>query len=272
MQFGGTIGFVGCGQMARALGQGFLAAQSIAANRIVAYDPFAEAGEAFAGLLPGATLATSNEQVVGTADLVVLAVKPQVAAEAMSEMKPAINSAKIVVSIVAGLSLESLCQGLGTNRVVRVMPNTPCLVQQGALGFSAGSGATADDCQTIHDLLAAVGVVVRVSESQLDAVTGLSGSGPAFVFTVIEALSDGGVRMGLSREVAMQLAAQTVLGSASLVLQSGEHPGVLKDRVTSPGGTTIAGIEALEAGGIRAALIAAVRAATERSLELSEEP
>ena len=151
---------------------------------------------------------------------------------------------------------------------MRVMPNTPCLVGQSASGYCRGPGATDDDARYVGELLGAVGRAFELDEKLLDAVTGLSGSGPAFVYVVIEALSDGGVLVGLPRDVATALAAQTVRGAAEMVLQSGEHPGVLKDRVASPGGTTIAGLQALESGGMRAAVIAAVEAATRRSMEL----
>jgi pyrroline-5-carboxylate reductase len=175
----------------------------------------------------------------------------------------------LVVSIAAGVRLSTLAEGLGANvRLVRVMPNTPCLVGRGACGFCLGKAATADDGQLVHQLLAAVGIAVEVEEKLLNAVTGLSGSGPAFVYVAIEALSDGGVRAGLPRSAATTLAVQTVLGAAEMVLATGEHPGVLKDRVTSPGGTTIAGLAALESGGFRAALLDAVDAATRRSEEL----
>jgi pyrroline-5-carboxylate reductase len=155
-------------------------------------------------------------------------------------------------------------------RLVRVMPNTPCLVGQGACGYCLGENATAEDGRLVEQLLGSVGLAYRVDEKLLDAVTGLSGSGPAFVYMVVEALSDGGVRMGIPRPVATALAAQTVRGAAEMVLATGEHTGVLKDRVTSPGGTTIAGIQALESGGLRAALMAAVEAATRRSIELGK--
>ncbi len=149
------------------------------------------------------------------------------------------------------------------------MPNTPCMVGAGASGYCLGSGVSNQDEQQVAGLLGAVGIACRLSESQMDAVTGLSGSGPAFVYQMIEALSDGGVRMGLGRDVATLLAAQTVLGAAKMVLETTEHPAVLKDRVASPGGTTIAGLHALEQGGLRAALINAVEAATKKSAELA---
>jgi pyrroline-5-carboxylate reductase len=185
----------------------------------------------------------------------------------MQDVKSPASQDKLFVSIAAGVTIARLSAGLGTDRVIRVMPNTPCLVGKGAAAFARGPSATPADGERVAKLLNAVGLAFELDEKLLDAVTGLSGSGPAFVYVVIEALSDGGVRMGLPRHVATQLAAQTVLGAAQMVL-GGEHPAVLKDRVASPGGTTIAGLQALEDRGLRAALIAAVEAATERSKEL----
>ena len=173
------------------------------------------------------------------------------------------------MSIAAGVRLATLADRLGGGlRLVRVMPNTPCLVGQGATAYSLGGLATAKDGELVRQLLSAVGIACQVDEKLLDAVTGLSGSGPAFVYVMIEALSDGGVRMGLPRNIATTLAVQTVSGAAALVAQSGEHPAVLKDRVASPGGTTIAGLQALEEYGLRAALMAAVEAAARRAAEL----
>ena len=188
---------------------------------------------------------------------------PAVAAELRGQL-----SGKLLVSIAAGVRIQSLAESFGPGRIIRVMPNMPALVGCSASGYSLGSEASAEDGELVERLLGAVGRAVPVDEKLLDAVTGLSGSGPAFVFVMIEALADGGVRMGLPRAVAMTLAAQTCKGAAEMVLATGEHPATLKDRVASPGGTTIAGLQALETGAVRAALMSAVEAATRRATEL----
>jgi pyrroline-5-carboxylate reductase len=265
-----TIGFIGAGQMARALAQGFASAKLVAPERMIAYDPVPEAGQALAAALPGAMLVTANSAVASQADIIFLAVKPQSTAAVFADLAGKISRDKVVVSIVAGVPLARLCDGLKTDRVVRVMPNTPALVGLGASAFALGPGATAADGQIVGQLLGAVGRAFPVDEKLLDAVTGLSGSGPAFVYVMIEALADGGVRMGLPRDIATALAAQTMRGAAEMVLKTGEHPAALKDKVASPGGTTIAGLAALEERGLRGALIAAVEAATRRSQELGK--
>jgi len=253
--------------MATALAKGFVAAKLLKAGDIVAFDPVAAAAQSFQAAVSGPKLAANNVDVVSAADVIFLSVKPQHMAEVMQQIKGGAATDKLFVSIAAGMTLVKLAEGLNTDRVIRVMPNTPCLVGKGASAFARGAGATAADGERVRQLLSAVGLAFELDEKLLDAVTGLSGSGPAFVYVMIEALSDGGVRMGLPRTVATQLAAQTVLGAAQMVL-GGEHPAVLKDRVASPGGTTIAGLQVLEDRGLRAALIAAVEAATERSKEL----
>ncbi len=228
--------------------------------------------EAFARATGGQVL-PSNRHVVAESDLVVLAVKPQQAADVLDEIGPAVKaSLPLIVSIMAGVSMQTIVDRLGLPgcRLIRVMPNTPCLVGASASAYAVSPGASADDGQRVDRLFNAVGRAFAVPEKLLDAVTGLSGSGPAFVFVIIEALSDGGVRMGLPRDLATQLAAQTVLGSAKLLLETGLHPGTLKDMVASPAGTTIAGLHALERGGLRAALMDAVEAATRRSAELGK--
>jgi pyrroline-5-carboxylate reductase len=262
------IGFIGAGQMATALGQGFVKAGLIGGGQLVASDPVPAARQRFAEVADGRG-AEDNLQVVEQSDVVFLAVKPQQMVRVAAELRGKIPPEKLIVSIAAGIRLATLAEGLGGDvRLVRVMPNTPCLVGRGACGYCLGGKATVEDGRLVQQLLQAVGIAVEVEEKLLDAVTGLSGSGPAFVYIIIEALADGGVRMGLPRNIAAALAAQTVLGAADMVLATGEHPGVLKDRVTSPGGTTIAGLQALEEGGLRAALMAAVEAATRRSMEL----
>ena len=248
-----TIGFIGAGQMALALARGFVAANLVKAENILAADPVDGAIDRLVDAVPGARRASGNSAVVGGADVVFLAVKPQSLGQVMSELRSAAPIEKLVVSIAAGVRLSTLCDGLGTNRVIRVMPNTPCLVGQGAAGYCLASGASEQDGERIGQLLESVGVAFRLDEELLDAVTGLSGSGPAFIYQVIEALSDGGVQVGLPRAVAQTLACQTVRGAAEMVLKTGQHPAVLKDHVASPGGTTIAGLSKLEQGGLRAA-------------------
>jgi pyrroline-5-carboxylate reductase len=264
------IGLIGAGQMARAWGRGVLEAGLVAADRIIAFDPLEQAAEQFAAEVPGSRIAADNSAVVQSADVVVIAVKPQNVPAVMAELAGVVSGDKLVVSIAAGVPLARLCSGLETDRVIRVMPNTPCLVGRGAAAYALGPGADEADGQLVGQLLEAVGVAYQLPESLLDAVTGLSGSGPAFVYTIIEALADGGVRMGLPRPVAVSLAAQTVRGAAEMVQHTGEHTGVLRDRVTSPAGTTIVGLQVMESQAVRGALISAVQAAAERSRELGK--
>jgi pyrroline-5-carboxylate reductase len=266
-----TIGFIGAGQMARALARGFAGAGLVSVAKIAYCDPVEQAGHEFGQIVSGSLAKRTNSEVAEAADVVFLAVKPQSMGAVFAELAGHLSPQKLVVSIAAGVTVSRLAEGLKTERVVRVMPNTPALVGQGASGYSLGPGATATDGELVKQLLGAVGRAFQVEEKLLDAVTGLSGSGPAFVYVVIEALSDAGVKMGLARDVASALAAQTVRGSAEMVLATGEHPAVLKDKVASPGGTTIAGLAALESHGLRAALIGAVEAATRRSQELGKQ-
>jgi len=263
------IGFLGAGRMATALAQGWLRAGLLRADGCRASDPLSSARQTFTAET-GCAAVADNREVVTASDLLVLAVKPQSMAALMSEVRSALKG-RLVVSIAAGITLRQLAAGLGADcRLIRVMPNTPCLVGASAAGYSPGDNATAEDITLVDRLLNVVGVAFRVPEHLLDAVTGLSGSGPAFVYLMIEALSDGGVRVGLPRDVATALAAQTVLGAAKMVLDTQTHPGVLKDMVASPGGTTIAGLHALERGGVRGALMDAVEAATRRATELGQ--
>jgi pyrroline-5-carboxylate reductase len=270
MPLGKKIAFLGTGNMAEALVKGLLRAGMAAESDVVCAEPRAERREEIAKRY-GVGTTDSNLDAAEGADIVVLSVKPQTMDVLLEEIAPAIDHRKLVISIAAGISIQAIARKLGAGvRIVRTMPNTPALVGAGATALARGAHATNADLEQARQLFQAVGIAHVVDESLLDAVTGLSGSGPAFVFLAIEALADGGVKVGLARPVAMALAAQTVMGAAKLVLESGDHPGKLKDQVTSPGGTAIAGVHALEVGGLRAALIAAVEAATRRSHELGE--
>lgn len=264
-----SVGFLGAGQMASALATGWKTAGLLDLPRCKAADPYPMAREKFEKL--GIRTAVTNTEVVDSCDVLVLAVKPQVMANVLAEVKPRLRETHLVVSIAAGVTLKTLAEGLGSaTRLIRVMPNTPCLVGASASGYASAATATAADVALVGHLFNAVGNAFALPEHLLDAVTGLSGSGPAFVYVMIEALADGGVRMGLPRDVAQTLAAQTVLGSAKMVLETGQHPGALKDAVASPGGTTIAGLHALERGSVRAGLMDAVEAATRRAQELGK--
>jgi pyrroline-5-carboxylate reductase len=264
-----TIGFLGAGQMATALARGWLSAGLTSPDRVRSSDPVPHARQSFTAETQ-VRAGANNVEVVAVSDLLVLAVKPQSMRDLLAEIRPLVTPRHLIVSIAAGITLKQLAEGIGAkSRLIRVMPNTPCLVGASASAYAAGEAATEDDLKLVDRLLNAVGRAYRLPEHLLDAVTGLSGSGPAYVYVMIEALSDGGVRVGLPRDVATALAAQTVLGAARMVLETQQHPGVLKDKVTSPGGTTIAGLHALERGGVRVALIDAVEAATQRAHELS---
>jgi pyrroline-5-carboxylate reductase len=262
-----TIGFIGAGQMARALARGLVQSGLLKPGQIIAADPASSALAEFVRQASGARQAPDNRLLAEQSEIVVLAVKPQHFDAATRSLESA-TAGKLVISILAGVRLTKLADAFPGARLVRVMSNTPALVAHGASAYAVGSNATAADAELVGAILSAVGRGFQVDEKLLDAVTGLSGSGPAYVYVAIEALADGGVRMGLPRDVALTLAAQTVKGAAEMVLATGEHPAVLKDQVASPGGTTIAGLQVLENGGLRAALIAAVEAATRRSIEL----
>jgi len=262
-------GFIGAGKMATALAKGMLRAGVAPVESICASDPLPAARSLLQGET-GVAVFESNLDVLPRSDVLVLAVKPQSMRSVLAELRPAVTAEHLVVSIAAGITIASLVEGLRPDvRVVRLMPNTPALVGEGASAYALGAGVRPEDEAIVKAILGSVGHAVCVLEPLLDAVTGLSGSGPAFVYLVIEALSDGGVRAGLPREVATMLAAQTVLGAATMVRETGQHPGMLKDQVASPGGTTIAGLHALESAGVRGALIDAVLAATRRSTELA---
>jgi len=262
------VGFLGAGKMASALAKGFIAAKIVSPRQIIASDLVENARAAFARDV-GGTVSNSNLEVLQFANVIILAVKPDQVTTVLNELKPGFTEKHLLVSIAAGVTLAKLEAALPLRaRVIRVMPNTPALVGAGASGYALGSHANGDDGELAQRLLGAVGVAFAVKETLLDAVTGLSGSGPAYAFQIIEALSDGGVAAGLPRDVSTRLAAQTLLGAAKMVLETGMHPGALKDMVTSPGGTTIEGLHEMEKGKVRGALINAVRAASEKSRKL----
>jgi pyrroline-5-carboxylate reductase len=256
--------------MGSALVGGIVESGVVAAQDIHAFDAYLPAVEQLVEAR-GVVAAESAEAAVEAAEAVLVCVKPADVAS-LGGLLEAVASSKLVISIAAGVRLSTLAEHFGDrHRLLRVMPNTPALLGAGVAGIAPGSTATPEDLGFAHRVFASVGRVMEVPERLMDAVTGLSGSGPAYVYTVIEALADGGVLMGLPREMALEAAAQTVLGAARMVQDTGMHPGQLRDQVTSPGGTTAAGLEALEQGGLRVALLAAVRAATERSAELGKE-
>jgi pyrroline-5-carboxylate reductase len=264
------IGFIGSGRMATAMVQGLIRSKITSADHIVASDVVEEAREALADITKVKVFA-ENKPVVEQCDVIFLAVKPQVMAEVLLELKPLLTAKHLVVSVAAGVTLTQLAALLGSKvRLVRVMPNTPILVGAGAAGFCLGPKATFEDADLVQRILGTLGKAIEVPERLMDAVTGLSASGPAYVSVIIEALADGGVRAGLTREIASQLAMQTVYGTAKMLLETGLHPAMLKDMVASPGGTTIAGLHALERNGLRCALMDAVSAATQRAGELGK--
>jgi pyrroline-5-carboxylate reductase len=262
------VGFLGAGNMGEAIIKGLLQTGLVPAAAIAATDVRADRLQQMVGQY-GVRAAASNSELVSGADIVILAVKPQIMSAVLKEIAGAVDRGKLLISIAAGVPVAALRDGLGkAARLIRVMPNTPALVLEGVTAIARADGLDAGDLEMAQELFGAVGRVVVLEEDLLDAVTGLSGSGPAYVAIVIESLADGGVKMGLDRATAMILATQTVLGSARLILETGAHPGQLKDMVSSPGGTTIAGIAALEEGGVRRTFISAVERATLRSREL----
>lgn len=265
---GKRIGFVGGGKMAEALIRGITAAGLADASAIFVTDVSEKRCAQLKETLEiGACM--SNAELVQNVDIVFLTVKPQVIDSVMPGIAPSLEAGHLVISVAAGVATRTLEQYISARvPIVRVMPNTPVLVREGATAVAVGRYATGEHEELVTNIFGAVGRAVVIPEELMDAVTGLSGSGPAYVCMMIEALADGGVRMGLPRSTALTLAAQTLLGTAKLLLETGQHPGVLKDMVTSPGGTTIAGVHALEEGGLRAALINSVVAATKRSSEL----
>ena len=264
------VGFLGAGKMASALASGFVRAGITTRKNVIASDLSPAARASFTEVAGGSSTGF-NPDVIKNASVIIIAVKPDQVADVLREISPDINDQHLIISIAAGVTVAKMESALPEGaRVVRVMPNTPALVGASASAFALGRSATPEDAELVCQLFSAVGVALQVKESLLDAVTGLSGSGPAYVYLMIEALSDGGVAAGLPRDVATKLAAQTMMGAAKMALETGTHPGALKDMVTSPGGTTIEGIHELEKAGVRAGLMNAVRAATEKSRKLGQ--
>jgi pyrroline-5-carboxylate reductase len=262
-----TIAFIGGGQMAEAIIGGLVVGQVCRPDALYAADPLAARCDRLKSQF-GVRVSSDNREAVAWAEVVILAVKPQSLPDVLKEIGADLKG-KMVISIVAGVTICAIAeQASGAKRIIRAMPNMPALIREGMTALAFSSGVSEEDKLLARTVFEAVGRVLPVEERLMDAVTGLSGSGPAYVFQAIEALADGGVKMGLPRQTAELLAAQTVLGAAKMVLESDEHPAKLKDRVASPGGTTIAGLHQLERGGFRATLMGAVEAATKRSQEL----
>ncbi len=264
------LGFIGAGNMGEALVKGLIASKAAKPSQIMVSARRPERVQELVRLY--GVRGASNAEVARESDVLVLAVKPQILDQVLRGIAPELQRDRLVISVAAGVPIAAIERRLHPPlRIVRAMPNTPATVGAGATAIALGEHATEADLAAAKTIFDSVGLTVVLDENQLDAVTGLSGSGPAYMFLIIEALADAGVKVGLARRSAMQLAAQTVLGSAKLLIESGQHPGLLKDGVTSPGGTAIAGLHTLEAGGLRNVLMNAVEAATRRSKELGEE-
>ena len=262
-----NLGIIGCGKMGSALVKGAIKENAIDGQKVMVIDLVPELAQKLSNDI-GATVAKTNDDLIKNADAILLCVKPQDMIS-LTDSFTKERSSKLFISIAAGIKIDDLEKSLNNDdRVIRVMPNTPAMIGQGASAQSKGKNATESDAEFVSKILNAVGISIEVPEKQLDAVTGLSGSGPAYIYTVIEALADGGVLVGLPKEKALTLAAKTVIGAAKMVMKSDEHPAKLRDQVASPGGTTIAGLAALESGKLRSTLIEAVKAATKRSEEL----
>jgi pyrroline-5-carboxylate reductase len=265
---GRRIGFIGAGNMAEAIIRGLLESEAVKPDHITASDVMPERLQ-YMQTTYGINILADNTELAGGTDILVLAVKPQVVASVLTHIGPRTDDTKLVISIVAGLTVAAMAAGLGAGtRIIRTVPNTPVFVGEGMVALASDGPARDEDYTAAEALFAPVARIVSIEEKLMDAALGVSGSGPAYVFLMIEALSDGGVKMGLPRHIALELAAQTLLGAAKMCLESGRHPGQLKDMVTSPGGTTIAALHKMEAGGVRSALMDAVEAATRRSEEL----
>jgi len=264
------IGFIGGGNMTEAILKGLLADGAIKADRILIAETLASRREFLASAYSVA-LKDNGRDIVSQTDVIILAIKPQMAGVVLTDLAQVLTSDKLIISIMAGVTTSFIESHLSRNhRVIRVMPNTAALIQEAATVICPGSSANETDMQTACEIFSNIGTVITTSEKMMDAVTGLSGSGPAYVFSFIEALSDAGVKNGLTRDISLKLSVQTVLGAARMISETGEHPAILKEKVASPGGTTIAGLHTLENGRFHGLIMDAVDSATIRSKELSE--
>jgi len=269
---GRRIGFLGAGNMGTAIIKGLISSGVIGSDRILASDALARRRK-FVEEAHGIRTTSDNRELVAQSDIVILAIKPQVCPTVLSEIGDILDETKLLLSIIAGVTVDrilSMAKAKEGTRVIRTIPNTPAMVKEGITVIATDNTTSPKDIKITETIFKTVGRTVVMEENLLDAATGLSASGPAYVFVMIDALADGGVRMGIPRETALILAAQTLVGASKLFLESGKHPGQLKDMVATPGGTTIAGLHQLEAGGLRHALISAVQAATLRSAELGK--
>lgn len=266
-----TVAVIGAGNIGRALIGGLVNGHEFDPSQLWATRRSPSALDELATDFPGIHTTKDNNEAVGRATIVILATKPQNIHDVLSEIQGSVSAETLVISVLAGITADALQQGLGQDvPVVRTMPNTPALVDEGATAIAGGRFSTSDHVELARHIFEAVGKVEIVPEYLMDAVTGLSGSGPAYVYMFIEALTDAGVKQGIPRPIAARLAAQTVYGAAKLVIDTGKHPAILRDEVTTPGGTAIAAVAELEAHGLRTMLIHAVATATARSKELSE--
>jgi pyrroline-5-carboxylate reductase len=264
------LSFIGGGNMAEAMVKGLLSKKIMTPEQIIISEPREDRAH-FLTEKHQIRVIFDNQLAIQEGEIIILAVKPQVMREVLKEISGAVSTDKLIISIAAGIPISFIASFLGKDkRIVRAMPNAPAQIGMGAVALCKGGSSTKSDLQVAQKLFNTIGTSVIISETHMDAVTGLSGSGPAYIFLIIEALTDGGVKMGLTRDIAQALVLQTIIGSAQLVLETGDHPSKLKDMVTSPGGTTISGLHVLEKKGVRGALMDAVVAATDRSRELAD--
>ncbi|XP_072042147.1 pyrroline-5-carboxylate reductase 1, mitochondrial-like isoform X2 [Amphiura filiformis] len=265
----GSVGFLGAGKVAYTIAKGLLGAGKIPPQMMMASAPSERNLKLLKAM--GVRCTNNNKELVETCDVVLLAVKPHMIPTLLKEVGTHINEDHLVVSLAAGITIDFIESKLPVGaRVVRAMPNTPCVINEGASVYSTGTSVKERDGPLVQTLFNTLGYCLEGDESMIDAVMAVSGSGPAYAFVAIDALADGGVKMGLPRDIAIKLAAQTLMGSAKLVLESGKHPSELKDDVCSPGGTTIEAIHQLERGGFRKCLIEAVEAACLKARTLNE--